>query len=101
MLSDRQLIETDKSVLRRTYANDDPGLALLKAYAATLYDAAPSDVELTGATREGVTGSFQISNKLSIRRVAVEELLAERDPDYVPPTPVPRQPYGVTVQVGC
>jgi hypothetical protein len=98
--SDRQLIETDKAVLRRTYANDPPGLAALKAYAATLYNSSPSDVELTGATREGVTGSGQISNNLRLRRIAVEELIAERDPDYLAPAPLPRRSMGVTVRLG-
>jgi hypothetical protein len=100
MLSDRQLIETDKAVLRRAYANDPDGLALLKAYAATLYDAAPSDVELTSASREGVSGTGQISNNLRLRRIAVEELIAERDPDYIAPAPLPRRPMGVTVRLG-
>jgi hypothetical protein len=85
MPSDRQLIDTDKAVLRRKYANDSNGLAELKAYAGTLYEDSPSDVELTGTSREGVTGSGQISNNLRLRRMAVEELIAERDPDYVAP----------------
>lgn len=100
MPSDRQLIETDKAVLRRSYANDGPGLAALKAYAATLYNSCPSDVELTGATREGVTGSGQISNNLRLRRIAVEELIAERDPDYVAPVAIPRRPLGIVGRLG-
>lgn len=98
MPTDRQLIDTDKAVLRRTYANDTPGLALLKAYAQTLYESCPSDVEVTTASREGVTGGGQISNNLRLRRIAVEELIAERDPAYVPP--IPSRTIGSTVRLG-
>lgn len=100
MPSDRQLIETDKAYLRRTYANTADGLTALKAYAATLYNASPSDVELTSASQEGVSGTGQISNKQTIRRIAVEELIVERDPAYVAPAPLPRRDIGVTVRVG-
>lgn len=101
MPSDRQLIEADKSILRRKYTDDAAGLIDLKAYADTLYEESPSDVELTGTSREGVTGSGQISNSLRLRRIAVEELIVERDPDYVPPAPViPSRPLGSVVRVG-
>jgi hypothetical protein len=100
MPSDRQLIDTDKAELRRRYSDDAEGLARLKAYASCLYDEAPSDVELTTTSREGVTGSGQISNNLRLRRVAVEELIAERDPDYVQPAVVPRRSMGQVVRVG-
>lgn len=72
----------------------------LKTYATTLYDGTPSDVELTSATREGVAGSGQISNNLRIRRIAVEELIAELDPEFIAPAPLPRRPIGVTVRLG-
>jgi hypothetical protein len=97
MPSDRSLIETDKAYLRRTYGNDTNGLTELKTYAATLYNAAPDDVELTGATFEGGSGAGQISNNLRLRRIAVEELIAERDPLYVAP---PRRAMGVVVRMG-
>jgi hypothetical protein len=100
MPADRQLIDTDKAVLRRKYTNDATGLAELKAYAGTLYEPCPSDVELTGTSREGVTGSGQISNNLRLRRMAVEELIAERDPAYVAPVLIPRRLIGTTVRLG-
>lgn len=85
MLSDRALIETDKSYLRRTYAPDAAGLLELKKYAIKLYDECPQDVEITTTTKEGVSGGGQISNNLRIRRIAVEELISERDPNYIAP----------------
>jgi hypothetical protein len=100
MPSDRSLIETDKAYLRRTYGNDTNGLTELKTYATTLYNAAPDDVELTGATFEGGSGAGQISNNLRLRRIAIEELIVERDPLYVAPTVIPRRLIGVTVRIG-
>ena len=100
MPSDRQLIDADKAVLRGTYVDDAAGLALLRAYAQTLYTASPSDVELTGTSREDVTGSGQISNNLRLRRIAVEELIAERDPDYVAPVAIHRRSLGFIGRLG-
>jgi hypothetical protein len=100
MPSDRLLIETDKAYLRRLYSNDTNGLTELKNYATTLYNATPDDVELTSATFEGGGGTGQISNNLRLRRMAVEELIAERDPLYVAPTVIPRRLIGATVRIG-
>lgn len=100
MPSDRQLIDADKAYLRRAYVDDAAGLLLLKAYAATLYDPSPSDTELTSASREGVTGSAVVSNNLRLRRIAVEELIAERDPGYVAPVAVPRGQLGIVGRLG-
>lgn len=101
MLSDRQLIETDKSALRRQYRGLTGGLAALRAYAATLWNDSPSDVEITSTSVEGTSGSGTVSNGLRIRRIAVEELIAELDPEYIEPVVRPGRPWGVTVRLGC
>jgi hypothetical protein len=100
MLSDRQLIETDKAYLRRAYANTDAGLIALKAYAVTLYQATPGETEITRTNVGGDAVEGQLTGKLSIRRTAVEEVIVERDPTYVAPVVIPRRLIGATVRLG-
>lgn len=99
-LSNRQLIETDKSYLRRLYPDTTDGLAALKAYAATLYTATPGEADITRTSVAGESVEGQITNKASLRRMAVEELIAERDPGYVAPMPIPWRTIGSTVRLG-
>lgn len=102
MPSDRQLIELDKAFLRREYPATTDGLAHLKALAKTFYESDPSNVELTGGAFEGGSGSGQLTSKRDIRRLAIEELIAERDPAYILPVVKPQRPIGITVQLdGC
>ena len=85
MPSDRYIIETDKAVLRRKYADTADGLSELKALAAALFSDDPNDVTLTNTAFEGGSASGTVTNQRQLRRIAVEELIAERDPDYVAP----------------
>jgi hypothetical protein len=99
MLSDRQIIDTDKAYLRRAYPATAQGLADLKAYATTLYSATPGETEITRTAIGGDSVEGQLTGKASIRRIAVEELIAERDPDYV--APLPRRSMGQVVRLDC
>ena len=100
MPSERNIIEATKSYLRRKYRDDADGLIAIKALADALYSDDPADVELTNTAFEGGSVGGQISNKREIRRIALEELIAERDPDYVPPAPIPRREIAARGQLG-
>ena len=97
MPSDRTLIEADKSFLRRKYPATADGLAQLKALAEDFHDADPSNVEVTSTSFEGAQGGGQLTHRREIRRLALEELIAERDEDYTPP---PARARGYVIQFG-
>jgi hypothetical protein len=91
-LSDRSQIDYVKSVLRRTYANDLPGL---KNYGALIFQTATDEVVLTTGSFEGGSAGGQVKfNKMNVG-MAIEELIAELDPAYVPP---PQRSFGSAIQ---
>jgi hypothetical protein len=79
--TDREKINYAKAYLRRTKSVD-----ALKALADELYASATDTITLTSGAFEGGSHSGQITFEKVLLGIAIEELLAELDPDYqVPP----------------
>lgn len=70
-----------KQYLRRKYASDVPGL---KAQAAALFDIATEEVVITSQGFEGGSASGTVRFDKTIIGLAIEELIAELDPDNAP-----------------
>jgi hypothetical protein len=62
-------------------------VAALRAYSLEVFAAASEQIAITAGSFEGGQGSGQIVFEKSILGVAIEELLAEFDPDYIPDRP--------------
>lgn len=76
---------------------DVPGL---KTYAAQILADATDRITLTSGNFEGGTGSGVVTFERVLVGIAVEELIAEFDPDYIAPAPIPRREIGATVRLG-
>jgi len=85
MTSTEQILVA-KKYLRRKYANDATGLRLL---ADTIATGAFEAVTITGNSYEGGSASGQITFEPLAYLSAVEDVIAEIDPDNVPaPAPM-------------
>jgi hypothetical protein len=62
-------------------------VAELRAYSLEVFAQASEQIAITAGSFEGGQGSGQIVFEKSILGIAIEELLAEFDPDYVPDRP--------------
>jgi|GEM_PF-6012468 len=76
---------------------DVPGL---KTYAAQILAAATDTITITSGSFEGGQGSGSITFEKVLLGIAVEELIAEFDPDYTAPAAIPRREIGTTVRLG-
>jgi hypothetical protein len=74
-------------------------LATLKADADSVFSAATATVTLKSVASEGGSQSGDITFEKFLLGQAYEELIAELDPDYVAPSPVPRRTIGTTVRL--
>lgn len=71
----------------------------LKSEADKVFSEASDTVTLTQTASEGGSQSGQVTFDKSILGVAIEELLAELDPNYIVPLEMPRRVSGYTVLV--
>jgi hypothetical protein len=77
-------------------------VAGLKTLSLQVFDAATNPgVTLTQLGFEGGSGTGVLTFEKSLLGQAIEEMLAELDPDYVAPATVPRQEIGMTVRLPC
>lgn len=78
-------------------------LADLKQLATDTFADATETVTITSTSFEGGSAGGQIAFPKDILGVAIEELIAEIDPDYIiTPPPLPSgRPWGATVRLGC
>lgn len=78
-------------------------LDALRQLAADTYASASDEVAISNVSYEGGSAGGTIKFEKVLVGIALEELLAELDPDYVEPPPVaPRgRPWGATVRLGC
>lgn len=73
----------------------------LRAKAAEVYDdAAHPGVTINSGSFEGGQGSGVVTFEKTNEGIAIEQLLAEFDPDYVSTSPIPRKSSGITVRQG-
>ncbi len=84
-MDDADRISTLKTYLRRKYALDLLGL---KALADRVVVAATQAVTITGTAHEGGSGQGTITFEPMAYLAAVEEIIAEFDPDAPPPAPI-------------
>lgn len=71
----------------------------LRVYSLAVFAEASDMIALTSASFEGGQGSGQLVFEKSLLGLAIEQLLAEFDPDYVATPPMPRRPSGITVRL--
>ena len=78
-------------------------LADLKTLAADTFASASDEVAINSVTYEGGSAGGQIKFEKALLGIALEELIAELDPDYVAPFPTAPigKPWGATVRLGC
>lgn len=72
----------------------------LKADADKTFESASSTVTLTAFAHEGGTQSGEITFDKSLLGEALEELIAEFDPNYKEAAVIPRTPLGAVVRLG-
>lgn len=75
-------------------------VAKLITDANAVYSGATKAVTLKSTSSEGGSQSGDITFERVLLGMAYEELIAELDPNYVLPSPVPRVPIGTTVRLG-
>jgi hypothetical protein len=75
-------------------------LTAMKADADKTFDAATTTVTLTNSNFEGGQQSGEITFDKVLLGQALEELIAEFDPNYVSPIAIPRKPLGAVVRLG-
>ena len=92
-MTDREKIEYAKSYLRRTKS-----LPELKQLADDVYNAATQTITLRSGAFEGGSHSGDITFEKALLGQAIEELIAETDPDYTPP---PSIAYGTVIQLSA
>lgn len=85
--------------LRRKYTVAN--LADLKTLADDVFASATDEVAINTVTYEGGSAGGQIVFDKVILGQAIEQLIAEIDPDYVEPVILPSgRPWGATVRLG-
>lgn len=88
------------SYLRRKYTVAN--LADLKVLADEVFASATDEVTINTVSYEGGSAGGQIKFDKVILGQAIEQLIAEIDPDYVAPPFVPTgRPWGATIRLGC
>lgn len=86
--------------LRRKYLVAD--LAALKTLADEVFATATDEVTINSVSYEGGSAGGQIKFDKIILGQALEQRIAELDPEYVAPVLTPMgRPWGVTVRLGC
>jgi hypothetical protein len=83
-VDDSTRIEIAKQYLRRKYASDVPGL---KTLANRIAESAFAAVTITGQTFEGGSAQGTVTFEKMAYLSAVEQVLAELDPDNTPTAP--------------
>lgn len=73
-------------------------LADLKAYSLQVFPKATSPVTITRTGFEGGDASGEISFPKPVLGMAIEEIIAEWDPDFIEPSPMPRRSLGIVVR---
>lgn len=71
----------------------------LRAKADEVFTEASDTIAITSGTFEGGSGTGQLVFEKSLLGLAIEQLLAEFDPDYVSTSAIPRKSFGVTVRL--
>jgi hypothetical protein len=72
----------------------------LRAYSLEVFaQASDTQVAITSTNYEGGGAAGQLTFEKSVLGMAIESLLAEMDPDYVPESPLPRRPGGIRLLV--
>lgn len=74
-------------------------VAELRAYSETVFATASDTIAITAGSFEGGQGSGQLVFEKSLLGIAIEQLLAEMDPDYVHTQIFPRKSFGMTVRL--
>lgn len=74
-------------------------VAELRAKFLELYNTAREPVTINSGSFEGGQGSGVLTNEPSIEVLAIQQLLAEFDPDYVSTPAMPRRSMGITVRL--
>ncbi|CAN5459252.1 hypothetical protein BH20VER3_BH20VER3_00580 [soil metagenome] len=75
----------------------------LRQLAADTFASASDEVTINTVSYEGGSAGGQVKFEKVLVGIALEELLAELDPDYLEPvlTPMMGRPWGATVRLGC
>lgn len=74
-------------------------VAELRAYSLEVFAEASDTIAITAGSFEGGQGSGQLVFEKSLLGIAIEQLLAEMDPDYVHTQIFPRKSFGMTVRL--
>jgi hypothetical protein len=74
-------------------------VAELRAYSEEVFAEASDTIVITSGSFEGGQGSGQLVFEKTLLGLAIEQLLAEMDPDYVHTQIFPRKSFGMTVRL--